>query len=104
MVPASELRVDGGASRSTPLMQFQSDLLNVNVVRPDNVETTAMGAAYLAGLAVGFWESKEDIVNRWKAGAHFKPERPQQEMKVKYDGWQRAVERAKEWELPEEES
>ncbi|RYD20644.1 MAG: glycerol kinase [Verrucomicrobiaceae bacterium] len=103
-IEIKELRVDGGASRSTPLMQFQADLLNVNVVRPDNVETTAMGAAYLAGLAVGFWESKEDIVTRWKAGAHFEPERAADEMKVKYDGWQRAVERAKEWELPEEES
>jgi glycerol kinase len=103
-IEIKELRVDGGASRSTPLMQFQADLLNVDVVRPDNVETTAMGAAYLAGLAVGFWESREDIVKRWKAGADFKPERPQDEMKVKYDGWQRAVERAKEWELPEKES
>lgn len=103
-IEIKELRVDGGASRSTPLMQFQADLLNVNVVRPDNVETTAMGAAYLAGLAVGFWESKEDIVARWKAGAHFKPERPDDEMKVLSSGWQRAVERAKAWELPVQES
>ena len=65
-IEIKELRVDGGASRSEPLMQFQSDLLGVNVVRPENVETTALGAAYLAGLAVGFWESKEDIVSRWK--------------------------------------
>jgi len=103
-IEIKELRVDGGASRSTPLMQFQADLLKVNVVRPDNVETTAMGAAYLAGLAVGFWESKEDIVARWKAGAHFKPERPDQEMKSLSAGWQRAVERAKAWELPVQES
>jgi glycerol kinase len=103
-IEIKELRVDGGASRSTPLMQFQADLLKVNVVRPDNVETTAMGAAYLAGLAVGFWESKEDIVARWKAGAHFKPERPDDEMKALSAGWQRAVERAKAWELPVQES
>jgi len=103
-IEIKELRVDGGASRSKPLMQFQADLLNVNVVRPDNVETTAMGAAYLAGLAVGFWESKEDIVARWKAGAHFEPARPVDEMKVIYTGWQRAVERAKAWELPVLES
>jgi glycerol kinase len=103
-IEIKELRVDGGASRSTPLMQFQADLLKVNVVRPDNVETTAMGAAYLAGLAVGFWESKEDIVARWKAGAHFEPERPDQEMKALSAGWQRAVERAKAWELPVQES
>jgi glycerol kinase len=102
-IAIKELRVDGGASRSAPLMQFQSDLLNVNVVRPENVETTAMGAAYLAGLAVGFWESEEDIVARWKAGAHFKPERPAAEMDALAAGWKRAVERAKEWELPEKE-
>lgn len=103
-IEIKELRVDGGASRSTPLMQFQSDLLDVNVVRPENVETTALGAAYLAGLAVGFWESKEDIVSRWKEDAHFKPGRPADEMKTLFDGWKRAVERAKEWELPETKS
>jgi glycerol kinase len=102
-IAIKELRVDGGASRSLPLMQFQSDLLKVHVVRPENVETTAMGAAYLAGLAVGFWESKEDIVARWKAGAHFKPERPAAEMDALAAGWKRAVERAKQWELPEKE-
>ncbi|MBK1881633.1 glycerol kinase GlpK [Luteolibacter pohnpeiensis] len=103
-IEIKELRVDGGASRSEPLMQFQSDLLDVHVIRPENVETTAMGAAYLAGLAVGFWESKQDIIDRWKAGAHFKPERPAEEMKALAAGWDRAVERAKAWELPEEES
>jgi glycerol kinase len=103
-IEIKELRVDGGASRSTPLMQFQADLLKVNVVRPENVETTAMGAAYLAGLAVGFWESKEDIIARWKKGAQFTPERPDDEMKTLSDGWQRAVERAKAWELPVNES
>lgn len=103
-IEIKELRVDGGASRSAPLMQFQSDLLDVNVVRPDNVETTAMGAAYLAGLAVGFWESKEDIKARWKEGARFEPKRPADEMKVLSNGWKRAVGRAKEWELPEKES
>lgn len=103
-IEIKELRVDGGASRSTPLMQFQSDLLDVNVVRPDNVETTAMGAAYLAGLAVGFWESKDDIAARWKEGARFKPERPADEMNTLAKGWKRAVERAKNWEPPEKES
>ena len=103
-IEIKELRVDGGASRSTPLMQFQSDLLNVHVVRPENVETTAMGAAYLAGLAVGFWESKEDIISRWVEGARFKPARPANEMKALSTGWKRAVEKAKQWELPEKES
>ena len=103
-IEIKELRVDGGASRSQPLMQFQSDLLGVHVVRPESVETTALGAAYLAGLAVGFWESKEDIVSRWKADAHFKPERPQDEMKKLAAGWDRAVERAKAWEQPENDN
>ncbi|WAC19673.1 glycerol kinase GlpK [Luteolibacter sp. SL250] len=103
-IEIKELRVDGGASRSEPLMQFQSDLLGVNVVRPDNVETTAMGAAYLAGLAVGYWESKEDIVSRWKEDARFKPSREQEEIKKLVAGWNRAVDRAKAWEQPDNES
>ena len=100
-IEIKELRVDGGASRSTPLLQFQSDLLHVRVIRPENVETTAMGAAYLAGLAVGFWESKEDIISRWKTDITLKPERSSGEMKNLADGWKRAVERAKAWQLPE---
>ncbi|MDP0491104.1 MAG: glycerol kinase GlpK [Verrucomicrobiota bacterium JB023] len=103
-IEMTELRVDGGASRSLPMMQFQSDLLDVDVVRPENVETTAMGAAYLAGLAVGFWESKEDIKSRQKEGARFKPERPAAEMAKLTEGWKRAVERAKNWEQVEEDS
>jgi glycerol kinase len=103
-IDIKELRVDGGASRSEPLMQFQSDLLGVNVVRPDNVETTAMGAAYLAGLAVGYWESKEDIVSRWKEDARFKPSRQKEEISNLVSGWNRAVDRAKAWEQPDNES
>jgi glycerol kinase len=103
-IPITELRVDGGASRSAPLMRFQSDLLHVDVVRPQNVETTAMGAAYLAGLAVGFWKDRGEIAARWQEGARFNPERPPAEMKLLYDGWKRAVERAKAWALPEAES
>ncbi len=100
-IAIKELRVDGGASRSEPLMQFQSDLMRLNVIRPDNVETTALGAAYLAGLAVGFWESKEDIASRWKEGARFVPQRSEGDIKTLSNGWKRAVERAKEWEMPE---
>lgn len=96
-IALTELRVDGGASRSAPLLQFQSDLLHVDVVRPENVETTAMGAAYLAGLAVGFWESKEEIRQRQREGARFRPERPAEEMATLAKGWRRAVERAKNW-------
>ena len=103
-MPVAELRVDGGASRSAPLMQFQADLMDLDVVRPENVETTAMGAAYLAGLAVGFWHDKEEIRGRWKAGARFSRKRPAGEIKALAAGWTRAVERAKQWELPEGKS
>lgn len=103
-IAIKELRVDGGASRSEPLMQFQSDIMRLNVIRPENVETTALGAAYLAGLAVGFWENKEDIVSRWKEGARFEPQRPEEEMEKLFNGWKRAVDRAKQWEQPNKES
>ncbi|MES2694760.1 MAG: glycerol kinase GlpK [Verrucomicrobiota bacterium] len=93
-----ELRVDGGASRSQPLMQFQADLLGTPVVRPKSVETTAMGAAYLAGLAVGYWESRDDITRNWAVDHTFKPARPAAEMTQLRTQWERAVERAKSWE------
>jgi glycerol kinase len=95
-----ELRVDGGASRSQPLMQFQADLLGTSVVRPRNVETTAMGAAYLAGLAVGFWSSREDITRNWAVDAKFTRVRPEAEMNAMRATWDRALERAKLWEKP----
>jgi glycerol kinase len=95
-----ELRVDGGASRSQPLMQFQADLLGTSVVRPRNVETTAMGAAYLAGLAVGFWSSREDITRNWAVDAKFTRVRPEVEMNAMRATWDRALERAKLWEKP----
>lgn len=103
-IEITELRVDGGVSRSTPMIQFQSDLLGVPVIRPENVETTAMGAAYLAGLAVGFWSTKEEIRSLWSEEARFKPVRPSGEMTALVDGWKRAVERAKAWEIPEQTS
>ncbi|MGB6223069.1 glycerol kinase GlpK [Haloferula sp.] len=103
-IEITELRVDGGVSRSTPMIQFQSDLLDVPVIRPENVETTAMGAAYLAGLAVGFWDNKEEIRSLWSEDIRFKPERPAGEMSTLMDGWKRAVERAKAWEAREEAS
>jgi glycerol kinase len=93
-----ELRVDGGASRSKPLMQFQADLLGTPVVRPKSVETTAMGAAYLAGLAVGYWTSRDDITKNWAVDTTFKPARPAAEMKAIRSDWERALERAKGWE------
>ncbi|PTX96608.1 glycerol kinase GlpK [Opitutus sp. ER46] len=93
----TELRVDGGASRSQPLVQFQADLVGHPVVRPRNVETTAMGAAYLAGLAVGYWESREAIARNWAVDTTFKPVRPAAEMQALRKKWDRAVERAKGW-------
>jgi len=95
-----ELRVDGGASRSQPLMQFQADLLGTSVIRPRNVETTAMGAAYLAGLAVGFWTSRDDITRNWAVDTKFNRVRPESEMNVMLSTWERALERSKLWEKP----
>lgn len=93
-----ELRVDGGASRSEPLLQFQADLLGASVVRPKCVETTALGAAYLAGLAVGYWENRDDIARNWSAERTFVRTRDGAAMSVLRAGWERALERAKGWE------
>jgi glycerol kinase len=98
-ITLKELRVDGGASRSQPLMQFQADLLGTPVVRPKNTETTAMGAAYLAGLAVGYWESRDDITRNWSRDTLFTPARPAAEMTALRAQWDRALERAMKWEV-----
>ncbi len=91
------LRVDGGASANNLLMQFQADILEVPVERPQVIETTALGAAYLAGLAVGFWK-KEDIAEGWNLDKSFAPLKPAEFVKKKYGGWLKAVERTKGWE------
>lgn len=88
------LRVDGGAVKNNFLMQFQSDILNVPVDRPVVNETTALGAAYLAGLAVGYWESLEDISNYWSLDAKFEPVMSEQEREDLYAGWGKAVKAA----------
>src|SRR5699024_8441141 len=85
------LRVDGGAVKNDLLMQFQSDMLDVPVERPVIQETTAMGAAYLAGLAVGFWESKEEIKKHWEHDRTFEPGLAAQKRESLYDGWKKAV-------------
>jgi len=97
-VKLKQLRVDGGASLNGLLMQFQSDLLRVPVVRPAVAETTALGAAYLAGLAVGYWKNQKDIETNWQEAARFKAtmKKPQADRLVA--GWQRALERSKGWE------
>lgn len=88
------LRVDGGVVRNNFLMQFQSDLLNVPVERPAINETTALGAAYLAGLAVGFWKSKEEISKYWNQDKKFEPEMDGNERTELYEGWKKAVKAA----------
>ncbi len=91
------LNVDGGACVSNVMMQFQSDILNTRVCRPKNVETTALGAAYLAGLAVGFWKSKDEILERRETDKVFEPSMNDERRTELYSGWKKAVERAKEW-------
>ena len=91
------LVVDGGACANNLLMQFQSDVLGVRVERPEIIETTALGAAYLAGLAVGFWKMK-DLEVKWKLDHACSPEMEEAERKRLYSGWQKAVERTMGWE------
>ncbi len=92
-----ELRVDGGASVSNIMMQIQADMIQTKVNRPKCVETTALGAAYLAGLAVGFWTSRDEIENIREVAKVFEPQMPKAERDKLYEGWKRAVERAKSW-------
>ena len=93
-----ELRVDGGAAADDLLMQFQADLLGVPVVRPRVLETTALGAAYLAGLATGVWKDRTEIAKQWRAERYFQPEMKRAEAEQRMGEWQRALERAKGWE------
>ena len=95
-----EVRVDGGVTRNRLLMQFQADLLRVPVVRPQIMETTALGAAALAGLAVGVWPNRESLAALWQAEETFTPAMPQEEILHLQGRWQRALERAKNWEQP----
>jgi glycerol kinase len=99
-----ELRVDGGGSRSEPMMQFQADLLGVPVVRPAITETTALGAAYLAGLAVGFWKDTGEIGTQWKADKVFEPKMPAARAAELRGRWNEAVSRARGWEPPEKKA
>ncbi|MBU5282395.1 glycerol kinase GlpK [Anaerostipes hadrus] len=90
-IKLSTLKVDGGASANNFLMQFQSDILNTKVRRPRCVETTAMGAAYLAGLAVGYWKDKEDVIKNWNVDREFEPAMEETERNAKIKGWKKAV-------------
>ena len=96
-VKSKELRVDGGAAADDLLMQFQSDLLGVPVVRPRVLETTALGAAYLAGLATGVWASREEIAKQWKVAKRFEPKMKREDAERRMEEWKRALERARDW-------
>lgn len=99
----SKLKVDGGASRNNFLMQFQADILKVPVERPKVTETTALGAAYLAGLAVGYWKDLEEIERNWKVGKNFLPSMDEALVEKKYRLWKKAVKRSMNWAKEEEE-
>ncbi len=98
--PCPSLRVDGGAAANDLLMQFQADLLSIPVLRPTVIETTALGAAYLAGLATGFWESPEEIQKLRDPGRRFEPKMPRAEAARFQERWKNAVERSKRWSVP----
>ena len=97
-MPLATLRVDGGASRNNMLMQYQADLLGVAVERPVITETTALGAAFLAGLATGVWESEEEVASLWRLERRFEPLMAEEQRQELLDNWHRAVERSRAWE------
>ena len=99
-IALKELRVDGGATRSDLLMQFQADILNVPVIRPRLLESTAMGAAYLAGLAVGYWQNAAELDAQWKPDRVFEPKMAQIERERLKATWHQAVTRSKGWAAP----
>jgi glycerol kinase len=96
-IELKELRVDGGATSNETLLQFQADILQIPVVRSRITETTALGAGYLAGLAVGFWQSKDEIERAWQVDKIFEPRMPAEKAKELRARWTKAVERAKDW-------
>ena len=96
-LPLNSLKADGGASRDHFLMQFQADVMGREVRRPAIRETTALGAAYLAGLAVGVWKDRAEIGRLWKCDTAFRPEMEEAERAKLLSGWHRAVERSRSW-------
>jgi glycerol kinase len=97
-LPLKTLKVDGGAAANAMLLQFQADLLNVSVRRPVVAETTALGAAYLAGLAVGYWNGFEDVTHNWALDREFRPAMDAALREKLYAGWKKAVTRSLDWE------
>lgn len=102
-VKLSSLRVDGGASANNFLMQFQADILDAEVVRPSCIETTALGAAYLAGMATGFWKNAEEVKTNWKMEKVFRPNMPLKQREKLLKGWKKAVRCTFEWAKEDEE-
>jgi glycerol kinase len=96
-VKLDQLKVDGGAAANNLLMQFQSDVLGVSVSRPQVAETTALGAAYLAGLAVGYWQDQADVARNWALDQRFDPQGDAVARDGLYRQWLRAVERSRSW-------
>lgn len=96
-IELSQMRADGGASANNLLMQFQSDMLGVPVLRPKTLETTALGAAYLAGLAVGYWDSLEEISEQWQLDNEYTPSMPSDQVQSLKAGWNKALDRAAKW-------
>ena len=96
-VKLSALKVDGGACKNNFLMQFQSDIINAKVQRPQCVETTAMGASYLAGLAVGFWSSKDDVIKNWALDKEFEPQMDDATRAEEIKQWKKAVSKTLGW-------
>jgi glycerol kinase len=97
-LPLKTLRADGGASANDFLLQFQADILGLPVERPKIAETTALGAAYLAGLAVGFWQDQDEIASKWQLDRRFEPQMSEDQRESLYAGWQKAVKRVSGWE------
>jgi glycerol kinase len=96
-LPLTSLKVDGGAAANAMLLQFQADLLNVSVRRPIVRETTALGAAYLAGLAVGYWDGVDDVARNWALDREFIPAMSEADRDRLYAGWKKAVSRSLDW-------
>jgi glycerol kinase len=96
-LPLQTLKVDGGAAANAMLLQFQADLLNVTVRRPVVAETTALGAAYLAGLAVGYWQGFDDVTKNWALDREFRPQMDAERREKLYAGWKKAVDRSLDW-------
>jgi glycerol kinase len=97
-IQLAQLKVDGGAAANNLMLQFQADVLGVAVRRPVVAETTALGAAYLAGLAVGYWKDTDDVVRNWALDREFTPAMPAARRDALYARWQKAVERSRDWE------